>query len=740
MKREDLVKLLESMTLEEKAGQLLQINVSSYSEEGSETGPKAEDEFSVEEIANAGTILGAVGAERIRNIQNAAMANQPHHIPLIFMADIINGYRTVFPIPLAQGCTFDPELARLGAEIAAAESAAGGLHLTFSPMVDLVRDSRWGRVMESTGEDVFLNCSFAKAIVQGYQGDRKPNDASPFESGKIAACVKHFAGYGAPMAGRDYAEVELSERTLREEYLSSYRAAIDAGAEMVMTSFNTLDRIPSSGNEWLMRDVLRKEMGFGGVVISDWAAIFEMISHGIAEDEREAAMLAIRAGVDIDMVTHCYSRNLAGLVRDGIIQEKLLDEAVMRVLELKNKLGLFENPYKDGSRELEEELILCDKHRETARKITAESFVLLKNDGILPLEKNKNNIALIGPHGKNHAINGAWSIFGKEEDTVSVWDALSREEDSLIYAKGCALLDNNRGLLMYGDAIDYENDKAVAERQLAEAAEAAEKAEYVLLAIGEPAVYSGEAASRSDIVLPACQQRLFDEIYKVNRNIIVILFSGRPLDIRCISERARAVLVVWQPGTEGGNAIADVLYGKVNPSGKLSMSFPYCTGQLPIRYSTMISGRPFTDERNKFCSRYLDIPNEPLYPFGYGLSYTDFEISDISLDKGTLTGEEGDCITASVTVKNKGSMAGKEVVQMYIRDMKASVARPCRELKGFKKILLAPGEEQRVEFRITEDMLRFYDIRMNYVSEPGEFRVYIGNCSNTGNEAVFTLA
>ena len=500
MEQQKLKELLDDMSLEEKIGQLLQVNSAYFEKEGILTGPQNTVGYTEEEIQMAGTVLSGIGAEKLRKIQKDYMEKQPHHIPLIFMADIINGYRTIFPIPLAQGCSFDPELAKEGAAVAARESAAAGLHLTFSPMVDLVRDARWGRVMESTGEDVELNCRFAKAMVEGYQGTEGLD-----KKGKIAACVKHFAAYGAPTAGRDYNTVELSDRTLRDDYLPAYQAAVDAGVAMLMTSFNTLDRIPSSGNRKLMREILREEMGFDGVVISDWAAIEEMVNHRIAKDRKEAAKLAIEAGVDIDMMTSCYCKNLESLVQEGVISERLIDEAVLRILELKNQLGLFENPYKDADEQEEQELILCEEHRKLARKAAADTFVLLKNDGVLPLDKDEKT-ALIGPHVSNRWIFGGWSIFGKMKDSVSIEDAAKACGFSdLSFAKGSPILDNNRGFAMFGDLMDWNRDPEEALRLREEAVELAKQSKTVVLALGEHSVQSGEAASRAGSRSPRCR-------------------------------------------------------------------------------------------------------------------------------------------------------------------------------------------------------------------------------------------
>ena len=727
MRQEELVTLLEEMSLEEKIDQMLQVSGMFYTQDGILTGPANTVGYTEEEIRLAGSVLGTVGAEQLKRIQREYIEQQPHHIPLIFMADIINGFRTVFPIPLAQGCTFDPDLVEEGAAVAARESAAAGLHLTFSPMADLVRDACWGRVMESTGEDSWLNGCLAKKMVEGYQGHHTLK-----EKGRIAACVKHFAGYGAPMAGRDYNTVELSERTLRDDYLPAYQAAIDAGAATVMTSFNTLDRVPSSANRKLMRDILRKEMGFEGVLISDWAAIEELCNHGIAKDKEEAAQLALDAGVDIDMMTDCYCKHLKKLVESGTVNETLIDEAVFRILKLKNDLGLFENPYKDANETEEKTLALCCAHRKTARQMAAESFVLLKNNGILPLDK-QSKIAFIGPYVTNRELYGAWSMFGIPEATITIEEGIRNKECQQVYfAKGCVLSE-------YFDTLDDLCESAhETKKLLQEAVEQAKKVDKVVLALGEHRLQSGEAASRADITLPACQMELFQKVCAVNKNVVVVLFSGRPLEIREISEKAAAILAVWMPGTEGGNAVADVLFGDINPSGKLSMSFPYSVGQVPIFYGQFRTGRPCVEgSEEKYVSRYLDIPNRPRYPFGYGLSYTTFAIGPVQL--GAKRIRRADKLHASVTVKNTGAVSGSEVVQMYLTDVNGSVVRPVRELRGFRRVHLEPGEEREVCFEISEEMLRFHDIHMNYVSEPGEFRVLIGNSSETNNEAMFWL-
>lgn len=732
MEQQKLLELLKEMSLEEKINQLFQGNGTLYEGDSVATGPAAEQGFTEKTVSEAGSVLSIIGAEKIKKIQKAHMEKHPHHIPLVFMADIINGYKTVFPIPLAQGAAFNPRVAFTGAEVAAKEASVSGIQVTFSPMVDLVRDARWGRVMESTGEDPYLNSQYAKALVEGYQGD------DPRESGKIGACVKHFAAYGAPVAGRDYNNVELSERTLREEYLPAYEAAVKAGALLVMTSFNTLNRIPSTANQWLLRQVLREEMGFDGAVISDWAAIEEIKNHGVAKDKKEAARLAMEAGTDIDMMTTCYPNYLKELVESGNIKEELVDEAVLRILELKNKLGLFEHPYKDADEEAEKTVLLCQEHREKAREAAKETFVLLENKGMLPLNKEEK-VAFIGPYTEEKGILGAWSIFGDEEDAVSIREGVTAYGAKALFAKGCNSLEPGQWIQGMNRKYEMAGTKAETDVMIGEAVETALKADKVVLCIGEHSAQSGEAASRGDITIPETQKKLLREVARVNKNLTVVLFNGRPLDIREIKELAKAILVVWMPGTEGGAAITEVLYGETSPSGRLPMSFPYSVGQVPVFYGEFNTGRKLTEENpeNRFLSKYLDIPNAPLYPFGYGLTYSAFTYSDVLLSSNQLKAD-GE-ITASVTLKNIGRKEAAEVVQMYIRDDFGSVARPVRALRGFQKVWLKPGEEKRISFVITTQLLKFYDIDMNLKAEEGSFTVFVGSDAGTKNQAVFEL-
>ena len=735
MTEQKLKELLADMTLEEKVNQMSQVVGAFFNKDMDITamGPMADKGFTPENVALSGSILGSMGAETLKKIQKDFVEQHPHHIPMLFMLDVINGFKTIFPIPLGQGATFEPELSEKCAAVAAKEAAVSGLHVTFAPMTDLVRDARWGRVMESTGEDPYLNGLFCAGMVRGFQGD---DLKEPY---KIASCVKHFAGYGAPTAGRDYNTVELSEHTFRDFYLPSYKAGIDAGAAMVMTSFNTVNGVPATGNKKLMRGILRDEMGFDGVLISDWAAIEEIIYHGYCADREEAAVRSAEAGVDIDMMTGIYCENLCRLVREGKISEDLIDESCMRILELKNKLGLFENPYKDADAEKEKAYNLCPEHRALAKKAAEESFVLLKNDGVLPLDTAKK-IAFVGPYTNNHEIKSSWSFTGDSKDCVTIQEAAEKVFDAsrTTYAEGCPVIGNDVELIGFTETTPkkYSEEELAAMEQ--SALQAAKEADLVVMPMGEHYLQSGEATSRAMIDVPEIQMELFHKVLAVNPNVVVVLFNGRPLDLREISAKAKAILEVWFPGTEGGSAVVDVLTGKKNPSGKLPMSFPYCVGQAPVSYNEYSTGRPnLPGMKERFRSKYLDIPNAPLYPFGYGLSYTTFAVSDVVLDQNEM--DKNGRIAAKVTVKNTGDAAGCEVVQLYIRDDYSDVVRPVKELKGFRKVELAPGEEQEVTFYITEEDLRYYRLDGTFGSEPGTFTVMIGNSSTTENSAVFTL-
>lgn len=719
MNQRGLEKLLAEMTLEDKAAQMLQL-VGSYfvgaEEDGEITGPMESLGISEDAVKQVGSELGLSGAAKLIAVQQHHMANDKLAIPLLFMADIIHGYKTIFPIPLAIGCAWDVQLAEQSAAIAAKESAVSGLHVTFAPMVDLIRDPRWGRVMESTGEDPYLNSLYAAAFVRGFQGDDLTNDLN-----RVAACVKHFAAYGAGEGGREYNTVDLSEWQLREYYLPAYKAALDAGVELVMTSFNTVHGVPATGNKSLMRNLLRDEWGFEGVLISDWAAIMELIPHGIAEDEKEAALKAILAGVDIEMMTSCYVKFLPELVRSGEVDEALVDEAVMRILQLKNKLGLFENPLRGANPELEQQIVYCEEHRQVARQLASKSLVLLKNDNVLPLSTSQH-IALIGPFADSKDILGSWSWRGAEGD-IHTLEQVLKEKVSAANVKVAAC----------------EAVHVVTETELAQAIEVAKHADVIILALGESSEMSGEGGSRSDIRLPQAQLELVQAIHKLNKPMVTLLFNGRPLDLHGVIEEASAVVECWFPGSEGAFAISDVLYGDVNPSGRLSMSFPYALGQVPVYYNHFQTGRPIkaSEPDNRYTSKYLDIPNEPLFPFGFGLSYTTFSYGELTISSDQLTKESS--IEAKVTVTNTGSLAGEEVVQLYIRDISGEVVRPMKELKAFKKIKLAVGESQEVTFTITEEQLRYHHSDLSFSSDKGQFALFVGSNSRDVAERRFRL-
>ena len=737
MEEQKLKELLADMTLEEKVNQMSQVVGAFFNTDMDITamGPMEEKGFTSENVALSGSLLGSMGAETLKKIQKDFIEQHPHHIPMLFMLDVINGFKTIFPIPLGQGATFEPKLSEKCAAVAAKEAAVSGIHVTFAPMTDLVRDARWGRVMESTGEDPYLNSLFCAGMVRGFQG----NDLR--EPYKIASCVKHFAGYGAPTAGRDYNTVELSEHTFREFYLPSYQAGIDAGAAMVMSSFNTVNGVPATGNKKLMRHILREEMGFDGVLISDWAAIEELICHGYCQNREEAAIRSAEAGIDIDMMTGIYCENLCQLVQEEKVSEKLIDESCMRILKLKNKLGLFENPYKDADEIKEKEIILCKEHRDLAREAARKSFVLLKNeDKLLPLDQEKK-IAWIGPYVHSRNLMGSWSFIGEARDITNLEEAVKEKvkTENMSFYSGSPMLGSDIHLEGFGETIEQSYTKEEEKLMIQEAVCAAKEAELVVLAIGEDHLQSGEATSNSNICIPEIQQRLLDSVFEVNKNIVVVLFSGRPLDLRDVVSKAKAVMEVWMPGTEGAKAITEVVFGEYQPSGKLPMSLPYSVGQVPIHYNEYSTGRPHIPgkDKDRFRSKYLDIPNEPLFPFGYGLSYTEFEISAITMDRSELGMK--DEIKASVTVKNIGDKVGTETVQLYIHDVAASIVRPVKELKDFQKITLQPGEEKKVVFTIKEEELRFLTEKGCVESEDGVFEVFIGNDSTTKNKGEFIL-
>lgn len=712
MTKEKIRGLIARMSLAEKALQLTQLRSDFYPAPGAEavpTGPFLEADLGEEELYCAGSVLAGAGAEAAAALQRQYMAKNPQGIPLLLMSDVIHGLRTVFPIPLALGCAFDEALAEEAARIAALEAAFSGLHVTFSPMADLARDPRWGRVMESAGEDPFLNARYAAAMVRGYQGD------DPAEAGRIGCCVKHFAAYGAAEAGRDYNTVDMSEGVLREFYLPAYKAAVDAGCLMVMTSFNTVFRVPATANPQLLTGLLREEWGFAGTVISDHTAVSEVMNHSTAETGEEAARLCFEAGLDIEMMSLHFHKNLAALVERGEIPEEKLDAAVERVLELKNALGLFEKPFKDADPQREKQLILCAGHRAAARRIAGESAVLLKNDGCLPLATDAGP-ALVGPFAASRDVLGGWSVFGRTEDCVSLYDAL----------KG-------RGI---AEPPAWEESRVGIDRAL----EHCRDSGIVIAALGEPSDDTGEAKSKARIGLSAYQEELLCRLAAQGKKVITVVFSGRPLILDKAAEYSAGLFMAWFLGVESGSALADLLYGEAQPGGRLAMTFPRCEGQIPLYYNHYNTGRPpktASGMGEAFVSAYLDTPNTPLYPFGFGLGYGERRYSAPRLSSARMAW--GGSLRASVTAANPGSRPQRETVQLYIRDLSASVVRPVKELKGYRKIDLAPGEEREVSFDIPMEALSFVNGRNQTAVEPGRFRVYIGPDSGTDNQAEFVL-
>jgi len=713
----NLQELLSRMTMEEKICQLVQLNGIFFAENESEiTGPADRIGIDPADLRLMGT---ALTTDAGRRIQEKHLEEDPNHIPMIMMADVIHGYRTLYPIPLAMGCSFDPELVAECSRMAAKEASAAGIHLTFTPMVDYARDARWGRIMETCGEDPYLNSVMGATQVKAFQGD----DLS--DPDHIAACVKHFAAYGGAEAGRDYNTVELSEHVLREFYLPAYKACVDAGVEMLMPSFNNLNGVPSTANKWLLQKVLRQEWGFEGIVISDYAAVKELLRHGVAADMKEAAVLAFSNGCDIEMMSSAYYNHLKELIEEGVFTEEQLDASVMKVLELKKKLGLFEDPYHGSSEEKEKALFLCDEHRAIARRAAEESAVLLKNEGVLPFSENVKSVALIGPFADNHMIRGSWGCRGLDEETVTLRQGVEKllPNATIRYAQGCA---------PEFDALSKEG--------FAEAIEIAKQSEIVILCVGENQKYSGEGNSRSDINIPGVQSELVHEVLAVNPNAAVVLFNGRPLALGTVADEAPAILETWFMGTEAGNAMANLLFGRANPCGKLSTSFPKAVGQCPIYYNRTNTGRPKTkpeEIHQPYASSYIGCGNLPRFFFGEGLSYTEFVYEGMTLDKTEMTKDE--TIRVSVTVRNAGERAGKEVVQLYLHDLVSSTVRPIQELVAFEKIELQAGETKTVIFEITEPMLRLWNPCNEFVSEKGDFTISVGYADHMKFTETFRL-
>ncbi|HJW17807.1 MAG TPA: beta-glucosidase BglX [Flavisolibacter sp.] len=725
--------LMSKMTLDEKLGQLNLPGAGDIT-----TGQASSSDIAGKiKAGKVGGLFNIKGVEKIREVQRVAVEDSRLKIPLIFGMDVIHGYQTAFPIPLGLACTWNMQAIEKSARIAATEASADGICWTFSPMVDISRDPRWGRIAEGSGEDPYLGSEIARAMVRGYQGtDLTKNNT-------IMACVKHFALYGAAEAGRDYNTTDMSHFRMYNEYLPPYKAAIDAGAGSVMSSFNTIDGIPASANRWLMTDLLRKQWGFKGFVVTDYTAINEMIDHGMG-DLQTVSALALKAGIDMDMVGEGFLTTLKKSLKEGKVTQQDIDVACRRVLEAKYKLGLFDDPYKYCDVQRSKTEIYTPQNLKDARDIAAESFVLLKNqNNVLPLKKG-GTIALVGPLADaRENMPGTWSVATDFTKPITVLEGLKNVAGSntrILYAKG-SKLDADSAFVeratMFGKTIKTDTSSAETLRQ--QALDIAAQADVIVAALGEAAEMSGESSSRSNIDIPQTQKDLLAALLKTGKPVVLVLFTGRPLTIKWESEHVPAILNVWFGGSEAGNAIGDVLFGDVNPSGKLTTTFPQNIGQVPIYYSHMNTGRPLEQGKwfQKFRSNYLDVSNEPVYPFGYGLSYTNFSYSNITLSKDQM--HPSDKITASVTVTNTGTKEGKEVVQLYTRDMVGSVSRPVKELKGFQKISLKPGESRKVTFTIGINDLKFYNSDLKWVAEPGDFKVFIGTNSSDVKEASFKL-
>ncbi len=725
--------LMKKMTLEEKLGQL---NLSASGD--ITTGQMASSNVAAKiKAGQVGGLFNIKGVEKIREVQRIAVEESRLKIPLLFGMDVIHGYETVFPIPLGLSCSWDPELIGRSARIAAQEATADGLCWTFSPMVDISRDPRWGRFSEGSGEDPYLGSRIAEAMVRGYQG----GDLS--QNNTLLACVKHFALYGASEAGRDYNTTDMSRIRMYNEYLPPYKAAVDAGVGSVMSSFNEVDGIPATANRWLMHDLLRETWGFKGLLVTDYTAILEMIDHGMG-DFREVSALALDAGIDMEMVGEGYLTTLAESLQMGRISRSQIDQACRRVLEAKYKLGLFEDPFRYCNAERAASGIFTEANRQAAREIAARTFVLMKNDqGVLPLQK-KGTLALVGPLADNtENMPGTWSVAADFSKSVSVLRGLREAAGSdlkIVYARGSnvvqdTLLDSR--ISVFGKPTHY--DRRDPDAMIREAVAAAAKADVVVAAMGESAEMSGECTSRTDISLPACQRNLLEALLATGKPVVMLLFTGRPLAIPWEKEHLPAILNVWYPGTEAGHAIADVLFGDVNPSGKLSATWPQNIGQIPLFYNHKNTGRPLADGAwfEKFRSNYLDVSNDPLFPFGFGLSYTRFSYGNLVISKDTLS--FGEDLEVSVDVTNTGAFDGEEVVQLYVRDMVGTVTRPVKELKGFRKLLIRKGETATVTFRLTTGDLAFYHSDQAWHAEPGLFRIFTGGDASASLQRDFTL-
>jgi len=725
--------LMAKMTIDEKIGQLnlpSSGDITTGQANSSDIGKKIKD-------GQVGGLFNIKGVDKIKSVQKVAVEESRLKIPLLFGMDVIHGYNTVFPIPLGMSATWNMTAVEKSARVAAIEASASGINWTFSPMVDISRDPRWGRISEGSGEDAYLGSKIAAAMVKGYQGKLQANN-------EILACVKHYALYGAAEAGRDYNTTDMSKVRMYNEYFPPYKAAVDAGAASIMASFNEVDGIPATGSKWLMTDVLRNQWGFKGFVVTDYTGIPEMIAHGMG-DLQTVSALAMNAGIDMDMVGEGFLGTLKKSLAEKKVSINEINRACRLILQAKYKLGLFTDPYKFCDPTRAEKEVFNAENRQIAREISAESFVLLKNsNNLLPLKKT-GTIGLIGPLADNTAnMYGTWSVAALFDQSVTVLQGLKNalgNDAKILTARGSNFLADSLAEHRYINVHNptYKRDPRSEEEMIKEAVRVAEKSDVVIATMGEGSEFTGEASSVTDIQIPETQKNLLKALVKTGKPIVLVLFTGRPLALKWEQENIPAILNVWFPGSEAGNSIADALFGKVNPSGKLSATFPQNVGQVPLYYAHKNTGRPLAEGKwfEKFRSNYLDVSNDPLYPFGFGLSYTTFNYSDVKLSANTLT--KGKSITASVTLSNTGKYDGKEVVQLYIRDLVGSITRPVKELKGFQKVNLKAGESKTISFNISENDLKFYNSDLKFVAEPGEFQVFIGTNSRDVKAASFTL-
>lgn len=705
--------VLRLMTLSEKIGQMNQV---SSKEDPTGQLTECSNEEELIRSGQVGSMLNVVGVERTRHLQEIAVNDTRLHIPLIFALDVVHGYKTISPVPLAESCSWDMDLIEKSARVAAEEATASGIQWTFAPMVDIARDPRWGRVMEGSGEDPYWGSAIAKARVRGFQG----TDLSAYNT--MAACAKHFVGYGAAEGGRDYNTVDISKQRLRELYLPPFSAAADAGVATFMNSFNEVMGVPATGSTYLVRDILKGEWNFPGVVVSDWGSVAELIPHGVAEDKCDAAQLAVTAGCDMDMEGYCYVSSLEKLVREGVVSESLIDDAVRRILRLKFDLGLFDDPYRYCDAEREKAEILSAEHRKVVREMACKSIVLLENrEGILPLDNRCKNIGIVGPLADNpDDMLGSWCARGDGKDAIGILQGIKQAVGKGVrirYAKGCEIEGDDRS-------------------GFSEAVQVAENSDVVIVCVGENRFMSGEAASRTRLTLPGVQRELLKAIKETGKPIVLLLSNGRPLVLDWEKENIGTIVECWQLGSEAGNAIADVLFGKYNPSGKLTMSFPYNEGQIPVYYNAKSTGRPYVPNV-RYVTRYLDCPNVSLYSFGYGLSYTRFEYGELKLDKDTMF--PGEKLRIDVSVANVGNYDGEETVQLYIRDVCSKITRPEKELKGFKKVFLKKGERTDISFELSLADLEYVLADGSRESDPGLFEVFVGGNPDDVKKAEFIL-